>query len=80
MFTFYLMMQTSTAIVATSSSVNKSVVNDNLIRKEAGYKNVIQKLELEKSHLSVTIHSLNEKYENEIMILDESYKWVAIEH
>lgn len=49
-------------------------MDDNLIHKAAGYESVIQKLELEKSHLSVTIRSLNEKYENEIMILDESYK------
>lgn len=47
---------------------------DNLIQKGIGYETAIQKLELEKSHLTVTIHSLNEKYENEIMILDESYK------
>lgn len=66
------MMQTNIAVVSSSNVSRNSI--DNLIHKEAGYKNVIQKLELEKSHLSVTIHSLNEKYENEIMILDESYK------
>ncbi|XP_014470107.1 PREDICTED: trichohyalin-like [Dinoponera quadriceps] len=67
-------LKASTAIVSTTSNVSKNSMDDNLSRKETGYKNVIQKLELEKSHLSVTIHSLNEKYENEIMILDESYK------
>ncbi|XP_032676938.1 trichohyalin-like [Odontomachus brunneus] len=61
-------------VVVSSSNVSRNSVDDNLIHKETGYKNVIQKLELEKSHMSVTIHSLNEKYENEIMILDESYK------
>ncbi|EFN89448.1 Fas-binding factor 1, partial [Harpegnathos saltator] len=67
-------LRTNTAIISTSSNVSKNPIDDNLNRKESGYKNIIQKLELEKSHLSVTIHSLNEKYENEIMILDESYK------
>ncbi|KAL6266223.1 hypothetical protein P5V15_003083 [Pogonomyrmex californicus] len=55
------------------SDVNSEDVY-NLIHKNAGYENAIHKLELEKSHLSVTLHSLNEKYENEMMILDESYK------
>lgn len=52
----------------------KENTHDNLTRKDASYENMIYKLELEKSHLTVAIHSLNEKYENEIMILDESYK------
>lgn len=68
------MIQIDTVVVSTNSDVSRNSLDDNLICKEAGYKNVIQKLELEKSHLSVTIHSLNEKYENEITILDESYK------
>lgn len=62
------------AVLDYDASKNSEDMHNNLIQKEAGYENVIQKLELEKSHLTVTIQSLNEKYENEIMILDESYK------
>lgn len=60
--------------INSNISKNSEEAHDSLIRKNANYENVIQKLELDKSHLTVTIHSLNEKYENEIMILDESYK------
>lgn len=62
------------AVLDYDASKNSEDMHNNLIQKEAGYENVIQKLELEKSHLTVTIQSLNEKYGNEIMILDESYK------
>ncbi|XP_020299137.1 golgin subfamily A member 4-like isoform X2 [Pseudomyrmex gracilis] len=64
----------------TAASVNPDVSKasedaSSLIHKTTiGYESAIQKLELEKSHLNVTINSLNEKYENEITILDESYK------
>lgn len=64
----------------TVASVNPDVSKasedaSSLIHKTTtGYESAIQKLELEKSHLNVTINSLNEKYENEITILDESYK------
>lgn len=62
--------------IPITSNVNTNLedVHNSLIPKNMDYKNAIHKLELEKSHLSVTLHSLNEKYENEIMILDESYK------
>lgn len=61
--------------VSINSDINKnSEKTQDLIRNNTNYENVIQKLELEKSYLTVTIHSLNEKYENEITILDESYK------
>jgi len=53
---------------------NSKDAHNNFIHKEIGYETAIQKLELEKSHLTVQIYSLNEKYENEIMILDDSYK------
>ncbi|XP_012216411.1 fas-binding factor 1-like [Linepithema humile] len=68
--------ESNTMDVLINSDINKNSgkAQDNLISKNTSYENVIQKLELEKSHLTVTIHSLNEKYENEIMILDESYK------
>lgn len=59
-------------IVANSGTSKNS--GDNLIPRETGYESMIKKLELEKSYLTVTINNLNEKYENEIMILDESYK------
>lgn len=70
------MMQSNTMAVPITSNVNTNSENPrmNLIPKSMGYENTIQKLELEKSYLSVTLHSLNEKYENEIMILEESYK------
>lgn len=70
------MMQSNTIIVPITSDVNTNLedTHSSLIPKSMGYENVIHKLELEKSHLSVTLQSLNEKYENEIMILDESYK------
>ncbi|XP_029172674.1 LOW QUALITY PROTEIN: trichohyalin-like [Nylanderia fulva] len=63
-------------VVDVPLDANKNSENpySNLTRKDASYDNMIYKLELEKSHLTVAIHSLNEKYENEIMILDESYK------
>lgn len=62
--------------IMMNSDMSKNVENthNNFIHKEADYENLIQKLQLEKSHLTVTIHTLSEKYENEIMILDESYK------
>ncbi|GAB1863771.1 Fas-binding factor 1 [Camponotus japonicus] len=59
---------------APDADKNSENICGNLIHKGADYENMIYKLELEKSHLTVTIRSLNEKYENEIMILDESYK------
>lgn len=60
--------------VPLDANKNSENAYGNLTRKDTGYENMIYKLELEKSHLTVAIHSLNEKYENEIMILDESYK------
>ncbi|XP_025986119.1 golgin subfamily A member 4 isoform X1 [Solenopsis invicta] len=60
--------------IASDVNTNSEDARSNLIPKSIGYENAIHKLELEKSHLSVMLHSLNEKYENEIMILDESYK------
>lgn len=73
---FNLVMQSNTIAVPITSNINRSLedAHSSLIVKNMGYENAISKLELEKSHLSVTLHSLNEKYENEIMILDESYK------
>lgn len=69
------MMQSNTTAVPITSNVNtNSDVNNSLVHKNIGYESTIRKLEIEKSHLSVTLHSLNEKYENEIMILNESYK------
>ncbi|XP_011875456.1 PREDICTED: centrosomal protein of 290 kDa-like isoform X2 [Vollenhovia emeryi] len=64
----------TTAVPITSSVNTNSEDAPSLIPKNMGYENTIHKLELEKSHLSVTLHSLSEKYENEIMFLDESYK------
>lgn len=69
------MMQSNTMAVPVISNVNtNSDVHNSLVPKNIGYESTIRKLEIEKSHLSVTLHSLNEKYENEIMILNESYK------
>jgi len=70
------MIQSNTVAVPVTSDVNTNLkdTHSSLIPKSKDYDNAIYKLELEKSHLSVTLHSLNEKYENEIMILDESYK------
>ncbi|XP_077265933.1 fas-binding factor 1 twitchy isoform X1 [Temnothorax americanus] len=62
------------AVPITDVNTNSENVHSSLISKNMGYESAIRKLELEKSHLSVTLHSLNEKYENEITILDESYK------
>lgn len=66
-------MQSNIMVIPTNSDIIKNF-GDNLIPRETTYENVIKKLELEKSHLTVTVHSLNEKYKSEIMILDESYK------
>lgn len=60
--------------VPPDANKNSEDIYGNLICKNASYKNLVHKLELENSHLTITIRSLNEKYENEIMILDESYK------
>ncbi|XP_071627650.1 uncharacterized protein Twy [Temnothorax longispinosus] len=62
------------AVPIANVNTNSENVHSSLISKNMGYESAIRKLELEKSHLSVTLHSLNEKYENEITILDESYK------
>lgn len=67
-------MQPNAVNVPLDANKNSENAYGNLTRKDTGYENMIYKLELEKSHLTVAIHSLNEKYENEIMILDESYK------
>lgn len=67
-------MQSNAIDNVPDADKNSENICDNLIHKGADYENMIYKLELEKSHLTVTIRSLNEKYENEIMILDESYK------
>ncbi|KAL0122927.1 hypothetical protein PUN28_007531 [Cardiocondyla obscurior] len=66
----------STMAVPITSNVNANLegTHNRLTSKNIDYENTIYKLELENSHLSVKLHSLNEKYENEIMILDESYK------
>ncbi|XP_012534845.2 golgin subfamily A member 4 isoform X1 [Monomorium pharaonis] len=60
--------------IASDVNTNSEDVRSTLIPQNMGYENAIHKLELEKSHLSVTLHNLSEKYENEITILDESYK------
>lgn len=62
------------AVPISDVNTNLEDVHSSLIPKNVGYENAIRQLELEKSHLSVTLNSLNEKYESEIMILDESYK------
>lgn len=67
-------MQSNAIDNAPDADKNSENICGNLIHKGADYENMIYKLELEKSHLTVTIRSLNEKYENEIMILDGSYK------
>ncbi|XP_018317647.1 golgin subfamily A member 4 [Mycetomoellerius zeteki] len=66
----------NTTVVPITSDINTNSedVHNILIHKSIDYEKAIHNLELEKSHLSVTLHSLNEKYKNEIMILDESYK------
>ncbi|KYN01175.1 Fas-binding factor 1 like protein [Cyphomyrmex costatus] len=67
--------QSNTKVPITSDiNTNSEDVRSILIPKRIDYEKTIHNLELEKSHLSVTLHSLNEKYKNEIMILDESYK------
>ncbi|XP_011697457.1 PREDICTED: fas-binding factor 1 homolog isoform X2 [Wasmannia auropunctata] len=60
--------------ITSDVNINSEDARSSSIPKSIGYENAVHKLELEKSHLSVTLHSLNDKYENEIMILDESYK------
>ncbi|XP_018348196.1 PREDICTED: golgin subfamily A member 4-like isoform X2 [Trachymyrmex septentrionalis] len=68
--------QSNTTVIPITSDINTNSedVRNILIHKSKDYEKAIHNLELEKSHLSVTLHSLNEKYKNEIMILDESYK------
>ncbi|XP_072767189.1 uncharacterized protein Twy isoform X2 [Anoplolepis gracilipes] len=66
--------KSNTIDVSPVTNKNSADAYGNLIRKDASCENMIHKLELENSHLTVTMRSLNEKYENEIMILDESYK------
>lgn len=69
------MMQSNTNVpIISNVNTNLEDMRNSLVPKNVGYENTIHQLELEKSHLSVTLNSLNEKYENEIMILDESYK------
>lgn len=69
-------MQSTSAMASVNSDISKASEDANgfKIPKTAGYESAFQKLELEKFHPTVTISSLNEKYESEIMILDESYK------
>ncbi|KAL6434459.1 hypothetical protein ACFW04_006100 [Cataglyphis niger] len=66
--------KSNTIDVPLDANKNSEDAYGNLICKNASYKNLIHKLELENSNLTVTIRSLSEKYEHEIMILDESYK------
>ncbi|XP_011065412.1 PREDICTED: probable E3 ubiquitin-protein ligase bre1 [Acromyrmex echinatior] len=67
--------QSNTTVVPIISDINTNSEDVRILtHKNIDYEKAIHNLELEKSHLSVTLHSLNEKYKNEIMILDESYK------